>query len=101
MSAAVFGSQLYTKFEPEVLKPLMNDQVVSFGFSLSSGNICGGLLIWCVGVYRHLRHYLKLWNPPIRLGISKRCHSISLRILGSCWPMSMLGVIPLHSLVKS
>ena len=29
VSAAVFGSQLYTKFAPEVLKPLMNDQVVS------------------------------------------------------------------------
>ncbi|KAK7687082.1 hypothetical protein QCA50_009582 [Cerrena zonata] len=27
VSAAVFGSQLYTKFEPEVLKPLMSDQV--------------------------------------------------------------------------
>ena len=34
VSAAVFGSQLYTRFDPAVIAPLMNDDAVSLSRSV-------------------------------------------------------------------
>lgn len=89
VSSAVFGSQLYTRFDPLVLQPLMDDNLVRFrrlvlfvmrGCVLIRDCDCGrrpcSPCRWCS-------------RRQIRNGTTVSSRSSCRRPLGSCWRTSM------------